>query len=115
MRNNGCKTEKAIENSNDFGKNGNLKIKITKTRSKDVPAPGKLAVILLLIPVVPHVLHVLVVLHHVQQLGHHLDVVIAVQLDVVLRHHLDLSTDEGVALALQSGFLRTIVEATKKS
>lgn len=39
MGNNGCKTEKAIEICYAFGKNGNLKFKITKTRSKDVPAP----------------------------------------------------------------------------
>ena len=40
--------------------------------------------------VVPDVLHVVVVLHEVDHLGHVLDVLFRRQLDVVLGHHLTL-------------------------
>lgn len=62
-----------------------------------------------LLPVVPDVLHVLVILQHVDELVHALDVVLAGHGDVILRHHLDLGAFEGIALVLQG--LHHVVEA----
>ena len=58
---------------------------------------------LLLLPVVPDVLHVVVVLHEVDHLGHVLDVVLIGELDVVLGDHLDGGAGKDIALALQGG------------
>ena len=52
------------------------------------------------LPVVPDVLHVIVVLQHVDELGHVLQVALAAEVDVVLGHHLHLGADEGVSLGL---------------
>ena len=46
----------------------------------------------------PDVLHVVVVLQHVDELGHVLQVALAAEVDVVLGHHLHLGADEGVSL-----------------
>ena len=48
----------------------------------------------------PDVLHVVVVLQHVDELGHVLQVALGGEADVVLRHHLHLGAGEGVALGL---------------
>ena len=54
-------------------------------------------------PVVPDILHVVVVFEHVQHLLHVLDVFFAGQLDgAVLRQHLNLSAQQRVALCGQS-------------
>ena len=45
----------------------------------------------------PYVLHVVVVLQHVDELGHVLQVALAAEIDVVLGHHLHLGADEGVS------------------
>ena len=64
---------------------------------------------LVLLPVVPHVLHVLVVLQHIDELVHVLHVILAGHGHIGLRHHLQLSAGEGIALGLQR--LHHIVEA----
>ena len=51
----------------------------------------------------PHVLHVVVIFHGVDELFHVLDIFGVVQLLIVLRNHLDLGGDELVALGFQSG------------
>ena len=56
----------------------------------------------------PDVLDVVVVLQHVDELGHVLQVALAAEVDVVLGHHLHLGADEGVSLGLQS--LHHVVE-----
>ena len=63
----------------------------------------------ILLPVMPDVLHVLVILQHIQELGHAADIVLAGHGDVVLRNHLDLRAGEGIALGLQC--LDNVVEA----
>ena len=50
----------------------------------------------LLFPVVPDVLHIVVIFHDLDELFHQLDVLFALQLLVVLGHHFDLSGHEGV-------------------
>ena len=50
----------------------------------------------LLFPVVPDVLHIVVIFHDLDELLHQLDVLLALQLLVVLGHHFDLSGHEGV-------------------
>ena len=57
---------------------------------------------LLLIPIVPDVLYVVVVLQHVDELLHVLDVLFVGELDIVLGDHLHVGLQEGVALALQA-------------
>ena len=49
----------------------------------------------LLFPVVPDVLHVIVVFHDVQQLLHQSDVLFGLQLLIVLGNHFDLGGNEG--------------------
>ena len=56
---------------------------------------------LLLLPVVPHILHILVLLQHIQKLGHAANVIFVGHGNIVLRYHLDLSALEGIALLLQ--------------
>ena len=55
----------------------------------------------LVLPVVPDVLNVVVVLQHVDELGHVLDITLIGQGDVVLRNHLDFGAGKGVALLFQ--------------
>ena len=50
----------------------------------------------LLFPVVPDVLHIVVIFHDLDELFHQLDVLLALQLLVVLGNHFDLCGDEGV-------------------
>ena len=50
----------------------------------------------LLFPVVPDVLHIVIVFHDLDELFHQLDVLFALQGLVVLGNHFDLSGDEGV-------------------
>ena len=50
----------------------------------------------LLFPVVPDVLHIVVIFHDLDELFHQLDVVLGLQLLVVLGNHFDLSGHEGV-------------------
>ena len=57
---------------------------------------------LVLVPVVVGILHVLVVVEHVEQLFHVLDVLVALELHVGLRDKADVRADEGVVLLLES-------------
>ena len=50
----------------------------------------------LLFPVVPDVLHIVVIFHDVDELFHQLDVLFALQLLIVLGNHFDLGGNEGV-------------------
>ena len=52
------------------------------------------------VPVVPDVLHIVRILQHVDELLHVLHVALVGERDVVLRHHLDVSVDKGIALGL---------------
>ena len=63
---------------------------------------------LVLVPVVVGILHVLVVVEHVEQLFHVLDVLVALELHVGLRDKADVRADEGVVLLLEG--LDDIVE-----
>ena len=56
---------------------------------------------LVLVPVVVGILHVLVVVEHVEQLFHVLDVLVALELHVGLRDKADVRADEGVVLLLE--------------
>ena len=56
---------------------------------------------LVLVPVVVGILDVLVVVEHVEQLFHVLDVLVALELDVGLRDEADVRADEGVVLLLE--------------
>ena len=56
---------------------------------------------LVLVPVVVGVLDVLVVVEHVEQLFHVLDVLVALELHVGLRDEADVRADEGVVLLLE--------------
>ena len=47
-----------------------------------------------------HVLHVIGILQHVDELLHVLHVALVREGDVVLGHHLDVGVDEGIALSL---------------
>ena len=55
---------------------------------------------LVLVPVVVGILHVLVVVEHVEELFHVLDVLVALKLHVGLRDKADVRADEGVVLLL---------------
>ena len=52
----------------------------------------------LLLPVVPDVLHIVVIFHDLDELLHELDLILGLQLLVVLGDHLDLGGDEGVKM-----------------
>ena len=52
------------------------------------------------VPVVPDVLHVVVVLQEVDETLHVVDIALGGEGHVILRHHLDVSVDEGIALGL---------------
>ena len=65
----------------------------------------------LLFPVVPDVLHIVVIFHDVDELFHQLDVLFALQLLIVLGNHFDLGGNEGV-LAQVGSDLVEIVENT---
>ena len=56
---------------------------------------------LVLVPVVVGVLDILVVVEHVEQLFHVLDVLVALELDVGLRDEADVRADEGIVLLLE--------------
>ena len=55
---------------------------------------------LVLVPVVVGVLDILVVVEHVEQLFHVLDVLVALELDVGLRDEADVRADEGIVCLL---------------
>lgn len=57
---------------------------------------------LVLVPVVVGVLDILVVVEHVEQLFHVLDVLVALELDVGLRDEADVRADEGIVLLLEA-------------
>ena len=63
---------------------------------------------LFLVPVVVGVLDVLVILEHIEELFHVLDVLVALELDVGLRNKADVRADEGIVLLLER--LDNIVE-----
>ena len=50
----------------------------------------------LLFPVVPDVLHIVIIFHDVDELFHQLDMLFALQLLVVLGNHFNLGGNEGV-------------------
>ena len=52
----------------------------------------------LLLPVVPDVLHIVIIFHDVDELLHQLDMILGLQLLIVLGDHLNLSGDEGVKM-----------------
>jgi len=56
---------------------------------------------LVLVPVVVGVLDVLVILEHIEQLFHVLDVLVALELDIGLRDEADVRADEGIVLLLE--------------
>ena len=70
---------------------------------KDRRPVGRRSVFLLLVPVVVDVLHVVVVLHHVDELFHVLDVPLVGEGNIVLGHHLHLGGGEHIALFLHGG------------
>lgn len=64
---------------------------------------------LVLIPVVPDVLHIVVIFHGLNELFHVLDILFALQLLVVLRHHFDLGGSENPGLKKKPEQFQTIL------
>ena len=64
---------------------------------------------LFLIPVVPDVLHIVILFHNVDELFHQLDVLFALQLLIVLGNHFNLGGNEGVQNRKISNFLADFV------
>ena len=63
----------------------------------------------LLFPVVPDVLHIVVIFHDLDELFHQLHVLFALQLLIVLGNHFDLCGDEGVENRRIPNFLTDFV------
>ena len=70
---------------------------------------------LLLLPVVPDVLHIVVIFLDVDELLHLLDLLLGLQLLIVLRNHLDLGGNEGKIRTFLRDFQPLLWRAMKRA
>ena len=72
-------------------------------------------ILVLVLPVVPDILHIVVVFEHLEHLGHVLDVALVGQGNVALRNHFDLGGEKMILGAERFGHGRHIVRLSVDS